>query len=331
MTDTVADLAPLGEQEASATWVVVGAGIVGLCIALRLRQQGHDVLLIDRQGVAAQASRGNAGACAYSDIQPMASPGIVRQAPRWLLDPLGPLSIPPAYLLRITPWLWHFWRASQPRRVAASTRAQVALMTLAAQAMPRLVQAVGAQDQLHTDGNLHLYESQAEWQASLPGWQLRADHGIAFEHLPDPQAVASWQPGLSPALVVATIVPGWQRIDEPLRLCEQIAAAFVAAGGRLRRASAKALLPSADGVRLALEGGSTCKPRVSSWRQAPGRTNWLARSATAFHWKRSADTTPRCHLALLICAASSPLAAMALSSRPLPVACVWAERWNWAD
>lgn len=277
MTDSVADLAPLGEQETSAAWVVVGAGIVGLCVALRLRQQGHDVLLIDRQGVAAQASRGNAGACAYSDIQPLASPGILRQAPRWLFDPLGPLSIPPAYLPRITPWLWRFWRASQPRRVAASTRAQAALMRLAAQAMPRLVQAVGAQDQLHTDGNLHLYESQAEWRDSLAGWQLRADHGIPFEHLPDPQAIASWQPGLSPALVAATIVPGWQRIDDPLRLCEQIAAAFVAAGGRLRRASALALLPSAHGIGLTLEGGQRLQAQgvvvaAGAWSHALART-----------------------------------------------------------
>jgi len=253
--DPAAGLPPLSAQELSADWVVVGAGIVGLSTALRLRQAGHDVLLIDRTGVAAEASRGNAGALAYSDILPLASPGIIRQAPRWLLDPLGPLAIPPSYLPRIAPWLWRFWRASAPQQVLASTRAQVALMALAAQAMPRLLQAVGAQQQLHTDGNLQLYESQAEWQASLPGWQLRADHGIAFEHLHGAAAIAALQPGLSPALVAATFVPGWQRVDDPQRLCQQVAAAFEAAGGRLRRADAQALLPGAQGVALRLDGG----------------------------------------------------------------------------
>jgi D-amino-acid dehydrogenase len=184
--------------------VVVGAGVVGGAIAFRLRQQGHQVLLLDRDGVAAQASRGNAGACAYSDILPLASPGIIKQAPRWLLDPLGPLSIPPAYLPRITPWLWRFWRASQPKRVLASTQAQAALMTPAAQAMPRLVCDVGVPEQQHTDGNLHLYESEAEWAASLPGWQLRPVHGLAFEHLHGPQAQGQWQPGLSTGIAAAT-------------------------------------------------------------------------------------------------------------------------------
>ena len=252
---TTAALPPLTAQETNADCVVVGAGIVGLAIALRLRQAGFEVLLIDRQGVAAEASRGNAGALAYSDILPLASPGIIRQAPRWLLDPLGPLSIRPAYLLRITPWLCRFWRASQPQQVLASTRAQVALMALAAQAMPRLLQAVHAQEQLHTDGNLQLYESRTEWQASLPGWQVRAEHGIAFDHLQGADAIAALQPGLSPAFTSATFVPGWQRIDDPHRLCNQVADAFVQAGGRLRRAHAQALRPSANGVVVQLQGG----------------------------------------------------------------------------
>jgi D-amino-acid dehydrogenase len=249
-------LPALGVDERSAAWVVVGAGIVGASIALRLREQGHEVLLMDRSGVAAEASRGNAGACAYSDILPLACPGIIRQAPRWLLDPLGPLSIPPTYLPRIAPWLWRFWRASQPQRVRASTQAQAALMRLAAQAMPRLVQACGAQGLLRTDGNLHLYESQAELQASLPGWRVRAEHGIAFEHLQGAQAIAQWQPGLSSAIVAATWVPHWQRIDDPQRLCEEVVSSFVNAGGRLARAQALALVPALDGVHITLEGGA---------------------------------------------------------------------------
>ena len=257
LTGFVPTPAALGAQETSASWVVVGAGIVGASIALRLRQQGHAVLLLDRDGVAAQASRGNAGACAYSDILPLASPGIIRQAPRWLLDPLGPLSIPPAYLPRITPWLWRFWRASQPQQVLASTRAQAALMTLAAAAMPRLVRDAGALGQLHTDGNLHLYESQVELTASLTGWQVRAEHGIAFEHLHGAKAIAQWQPGLSPAIVAATWVPAWQRIDDPQRFCEQVAGALVTAGGTLRRAHVLALEPTSNAIDLVLDGGQT--------------------------------------------------------------------------
>jgi D-amino-acid dehydrogenase len=256
LSDRATALLPLPTRQTAADCVVIGAGIVGCCIALRLQQAGRQVLLLDRSGIAAEASRGNAGACAYSDILPLASPGIVRQAPHWLMDPLGPLSIRPRYLAAIAPWLWRFWRASQPARVADSTRAQAALMQLAAPAMRRLVRDTGTETLLHSDGNLHLYESEAEWQASLPGWEVRSEYGIAFEHLRDPQAIAHWQPGLSRKLVAGVYVPHWQRIDDPLRLTEQVARTLARLGGRLHRAHVVQLRPGPAGVHLQQEGGS---------------------------------------------------------------------------
>ncbi len=75
--------------------MVIGAGIVGISIAKALQQTGRTVTLIDRKGLALEASKSNAGAFAFADIVPLATPGIMRHAPKWLLDPLGPLSTPP--------------------------------------------------------------------------------------------------------------------------------------------------------------------------------------------------------------------------------------------
>lgn len=260
--------APLPAPDAAALAatsdvVVIGAGVIGSSIALRLllADPARRVVVLERESVAAGASRGNAGAYAFSDIQPLASPGIVRQAPRWLLDPLGPLALRPAYLPRIAPWLWRFWRASAPARVDAAIAAQVALNRLAAAATPRLLAAMGAEGWWHEDGNLHLYESEAEWRASLPGWQQRAAHGIAFEHAHGPAAIAQWQPGLSTALVAATFVPGWATIEDPHRLVRRIAARCLALGGRLLRGTAEAVLPGAEAVHVPLAGGAVLKAR----------------------------------------------------------------------
>jgi D-amino-acid dehydrogenase len=114
-------LQSLSAAEKSCEVLVIGAGIIGVAIALRLQQERRAVMLIDRERVAAQASRGNAGALAFSDILPLAAPGILRKAPRWLLDPLGPLAIRPSYLPQLAPWLLRFWRASGRDRVRAST------------------------------------------------------------------------------------------------------------------------------------------------------------------------------------------------------------------
>ena len=228
--------------------VVIGAGVVGLSIALRVQAQGRQVLLVEREAIAAGPSRGNAGALAYADILPLASPGILRQAPRWLLDPLGPLALRPAYLPNMLPWLWRFWRASQPALVAASTQVQIGLMALAEREMRPLLALAEAESMLRQDGNLHLYDSEAQWRASLPNWQLRAQHGIGFEHLQGAEAIAHWQPGLNPALRWATFVPHWHTLTDPLLWCQRLAAAAT-------RVASSGLLAA----RLGAPAGRPCK------------------------------------------------------------------------
>lgn len=275
LADTPLQSLPATQQ--SCAVLVIGAGIVGVAVALRLQQEGQDVLLIDREGVAAQASRGNAGALAFSDILPLASPGILRKAPQWLLDPLGPLAIRPRYLPQLAPWLYRFWRASRPDRVRASTAAQAALMDLSAAETPLLLAVAGASDMLRSDGALHLYESEAELQASRPGWQARAEHGIAFTHLHGAQAIAEHQPGLSPALVAATFVPGWKTVSDPLRLTEALARQLQRLGGRIYRADATALVPGAEGVTVRLRDGRALVARrvvvaAGAWSHHLART-----------------------------------------------------------
>jgi D-amino-acid dehydrogenase len=130
---------------------------------------------------------------------------------------------------------------------------------------------------LHGDGVLHLYESEAELAASQPGWQARADHGIAFTHLHGPAAIAELQPGLSPALAAATFVPGWMTVGDPLVVTETLARHFEQRGGRIRRAEAAALSPGTDGVAVQLrDGRSVVAQRVivaaGAWSHRLART-----------------------------------------------------------
>ena len=120
--------------------IVIGAGVVGLSIALAAQTRGFSVRVIDREDVCAGASAGNAGAFAFTDIFPLASPRVMRQAPKWLLDPLGPLTIPPRYAMQIAPWMLRFWRASWPAQVLASTIAQTSLMAFSKAALAHIPQ-----------------------------------------------------------------------------------------------------------------------------------------------------------------------------------------------
>jgi D-amino-acid dehydrogenase len=229
--------------------IVIGAGVVGLSSALALQARGKTVTVLDREGPAAGASAGNAGAFAFTDILPLASPGLMRKAPRWLLDPLGPLTVPLPYALRIAPWMLRVARACSPARVEAATTAQTALMDLSKAELEPFLAATGALSMLRRDGNLEVFESEAEWQASLPGWDARERHGIAFRHMRADE-MAEVQPGLSPRFVRGTFTPGWFSIADPKDYVLALAERFRADGGRIERGEALRLRPDASGVTV---------------------------------------------------------------------------------
>lgn len=229
--------------------IVIGAGVIGLSAALMAQARGLSVTVIDREGPAAGASAGNAGAFAFTDILPLASPGILRKAPRWLLDPLGPLSVPPAYALKIAPWLYRFWRACSPQVVASSTAAQTALMELSKAELEPFLAATGTLGMLRKDGNLQVYEGEAEFRASLPGWDARQAHSIEFRHM-DAAEMASVQPGLARRFTHGTFTPGWHSIADPKDYVLTLAKKFRAMGGEIVRAEVMGLEPSTASVRV---------------------------------------------------------------------------------
>ena len=222
--------------------IVVGAGVIGLSVALDLLDGGLAVRVIDRVGPAAGASAGNAGAFAFTDIQPLASPRILRKAPMWLLDPLGPLSVPPTYALRIAPWMLRFWRASWPAQVWASTLAQAALMRVSQAALDPFLQRFGLQSMVRRNGQLQVYEGEAQFAAALPGWSVKAAEGIPFQHLKGPE-IAEVQPGLAARFTHATFTPSWCSVTDPRDYTLALADRVRERGGEIVIAEAQALVP----------------------------------------------------------------------------------------
>ncbi|MEW9550700.1 NAD(P)/FAD-dependent oxidoreductase [Nonomuraea sp. NPDC050783] len=84
--------------------VVVGAGIVGLSTAWFLQERGVQVDVVDRGGVAAGASWGNAGWVAPGLAVPLNEPAVLRYGLRSLLNPAAPLHVPAS----LDPGLWRF-------------------------------------------------------------------------------------------------------------------------------------------------------------------------------------------------------------------------------
>ena len=243
-------------QSTQAEIIVIGAGIIGVTAALALQADGHRVRVIDRKGIAAEASRGNAGAFAFAEVEPLAAPGIMRKAPKWLLDPLGPLSLRPAYAAKIMPWMLHFWRATAKSRFEAAVAAQSSLMGLSRAALERLIVRVSGEPLMRREGQLQVYEGRAQFEASKPAWNQRRRHGIAFDLLESPEAIAEIQPGLSPRFTHAGFTPDWMNTVDPEAWTQHLARAFVAAGGEIEIAEVLAVRQLEDGVEIVTDTGT---------------------------------------------------------------------------
>jgi D-amino-acid dehydrogenase len=215
--------------------LIIGAGIVGICAAVNLAEAGLRVTVIDRTGICEETSSGNAGALAFSDMLPLVQKGVFANLPRWLADPLGPLAIRPSYLPRLAPWLYRFWRASHPDRFEASLTAQASLMEVARAEWLTLLDRSGTRSMLREDGALELYESEAEFRTSLPGWDARGRFGVEFRHI-EGDEIAAYQPGLSPQFVKATFVPDWKTVADPKLLGKAVWAYAERKGARFEQA-----------------------------------------------------------------------------------------------
>ncbi|MBB5279804.1 NAD(P)/FAD-dependent oxidoreductase [Pacificimonas flava] len=157
--------------------VVVGGGIIGLCIAVALANKGVEVILIDPESGTA-ASWGNAGHIATEQIAPLASIATLRQVPRRYYGFGGAMDLPPSAWKTWAPFAGRFLRASGRQNFA---RGQDALRGLMAEALPawrRLAAALKAEDVLREDGHLVLWEHAATAAAGARAWQS-ADIGSA--------------------------------------------------------------------------------------------------------------------------------------------------------
>ncbi|WP_295548667.1 D-amino acid dehydrogenase [uncultured Pseudacidovorax sp.] len=190
--------------------IVLGAGLLGTTSAYFLSQLGHDVTVVDRQATpGAETSFANGGQISVSHAEPWANPG----APLKLLKWLGREDAPLLFRLRpdLRQWLWglSFLRECTPARTRHNIEQIVRLGTYSRDVLQQLRRDTGIAYDQRTQGILHFYTSQKEFDAALaPAEQMRqlgcerqvidADHAVRLE-----PALAHIRPQLAGATYTA--------------------------------------------------------------------------------------------------------------------------------
>jgi D-amino-acid dehydrogenase len=210
--------------------IVVGAGIVGLSTAWFLQEHGVSVTVVDRVGVAAGASWGNAGWIAPALSVPLNDPRTLRYVLRSLPNRVAPVRIP----LSTDPTLWRFLlRFAANCRESSWTSAVRANQTLNNQCM-------AAYDELVANGVdapvcdapiTALFRSSAAAEHLLEQLQRLHDAGQPSSTTELTAAELREQVPLASSEVAVGVRINGQRFVDPGRFVHALASSVVERGG----------------------------------------------------------------------------------------------------
>ena len=183
--------------------VVLGAGVIGVTTAYELACDGHEVVVIDRSdAVAQETSFANGGQLSVDHGAPLAEPGVIAKALKWL----GKHDAPLLYRLRLDPALWswtvrfmanctepRFWQnAARVLRVSQYSRARMADV---------LQSETIAFDHLHT-GLLDIYQNARDFDRDLEQARTLRELGVSCDML-DRKGCIAIEPALAHSALLA--------------------------------------------------------------------------------------------------------------------------------
>ena len=173
--------------------VVIGGGVIGVCCAYFLAKAGIPVLLLEESEICSGCSFGNLGLLAASHSTPLASPGVIFKALRWMFNKKSPFSIHLRPDPQLVSWLWRFFRASRSHRSPTAT-AELLKLVLASMALfDELTSTNDFTFGLEKKGVLELFTTTEGFAAAENRAPALRDAGLNVDVL-DAIAVKAWEP-----------------------------------------------------------------------------------------------------------------------------------------
>lgn len=175
---------------------IVGAGIIGVTTAWELACDGHDVVVFERRGAAAEASSfANAGVVAPGYVAPWAAPGMRARVLRSLLSTHGAVKLRWPLSARDIGFMRRWQRACKLETYLAN---RARLQRLAFYSRTRLHEIVAARELGYerSDGYMVLLRSKSELKLVQPGLDVLRATGAVFREL-DPDEARTVEPALN--------------------------------------------------------------------------------------------------------------------------------------
>ena len=183
----------MGIREADV--LVLGGGVIGLSCAYALQAAGRSVTIIDQGRVGGGSSHGNCGTLTPSHATPLAMPGMIGTALRWMLKADAPLRVAPRLDPGLWSWLWQAGRRCNWDDFTRITAIKAPFLVRSRERIEAIVRSEALDCGFRSDGTLYVYRDARAFEASH--WLPRslAEVGIGVETL-DGTRVEALEPAL---------------------------------------------------------------------------------------------------------------------------------------
>ena len=247
----------------SADAIVLGAGIIGISVALHLQQRGKSVVLVDRRGAAEETSYGNAGLIQREGVYPYGFPHDYGALVRYGMNRTIDAHYHPSAVLSLAPFLWKYWHFSRPARHEKIAHIYSHLIEHCVTEHDKLAEAADATSFLVRTGWMKVFRTERERDiryAEAARWNK--EYGLNFRTL-DRDALRDEEPHLAPVLVGGLHWTDPVCVNDPQGLALAYLALFKKNGGTLLQGNAASLAQSGAGwsVRTG-DGNVTAKDAV---------------------------------------------------------------------
>jgi D-amino-acid dehydrogenase len=239
--------------------IVLGAGIVGVSVAVHLAKRGLSVALIDRAGLGEQTSYGNAGIIEGNTVFPPAFASNFRALARIALKRAGEANYHLSFLPHVMPWLLAFRAASQPDRLVETARLIRPLYARAVAEHETLLAEAGATGYLRKTGWLKIYRGEKSFAALAAEFDVAAKFGLPLQRL-DMAGAQALEPALNPVFANAVFWPQAASVSNPLGVTRAYAARFAVLGGVTLVGDARSLHRAGNRWRVETAEGSIDAP-----------------------------------------------------------------------
>lgn len=227
--------------------VVVGAGAIGLATALALVEAGRQVHVLDAGAVGAATSYGNCGTITPSHAPPLAAPGMIAQALKWMLTPDAPLYIRPRLDPALWRWLLQFAQRCNTHHWQASAQARAALLGDARQRFDDWVERYALDCEFRSDGLDYVFADARRFAHYRHECNVLAQWGIQAEMIEGADYVRQ-DPAFHAGIAGAIHFPGDAHL-RPERYTAELARVLRARGAVIQaQCRVDAVVPDARGA-----------------------------------------------------------------------------------